>query len=68
MLLHAIEADPIEIPSGFVDTIIHKWIVEAQSSEVVQSIHQRDMFAAPLSEDGQRCCYMAHEAQVWIDF
>jgi len=53
-------------PSGFVDTIIMKWIIEAQTDDVVMSLHQRDMFAAAMSEDVKRACYMAHECQVFV--
>lgn len=53
-------------PAGFVDAIIMTWIIEDHSSEVVQCIHQRDLFAAALSEDVKRASWLAHEAQAWI--
>ena len=40
-----------------------QWRIEELSSEIVQSIHQRDCFAAALSEGVRRCCFLAHEAQ-----
>jgi hypothetical protein len=42
-----------------------QWRIEELSVEVVLSIHQRDCFAAALSEGVRRCCYLAHEAQVY---
>ena len=45
------------------DSVILQWRLEDLSLEVVQSIHQRDCFAAALSEGVRRACFLAHEAQ-----
>ncbi len=53
--------------AGFMDSIVMTWIIEDHSEDVVQCIHQRDLFAAALSEDIKRASWLGHEAQVRCD-
>lgn len=51
-------------PSGFVDSVIMTWIMEAEAEEIPVSIHQRDLFAAALSEEARRAAWLSHQHQV----
>jgi hypothetical protein len=53
-------------PAGFSDSIIMSWMIERSSEEVPQAIHQRDLFAAALSEDAVKACFLSHQSQIWI--
>jgi hypothetical protein len=58
--------DVYQQPSGFTDSVIMAWVLEAQSERVPQAIHQRDLFAAALSEPAKRMSYLCHQLQAWI--
>ena len=58
--------DVYQQPSGFVDSIVTKWITERQSEFVVQAVHQKDLFAAALGEVSKRACFLSHVFQAWI--
>ena len=48
------------------DSVIVQWAMEARSGEVVQCVHQRDCFAAAMSEGVRRASYLARECETFV--
>ena len=53
-------------PAGFVDEIIMVWHLQLQAKRYPQCLHQRDLFAASLTETSQKACYLGQQVQTFI--
>ena len=53
-------------PSAFCDSIIVHWNQIALSKSIVQSIHQRDLFAGALSCSAKASCAASQSISAWI--
>ena len=63
-MLESIEV--MQQPSGFADSVIVQWHLEAQSKRYPQAIHQKDLFAAALCEASKKASWLAHQVLTWI--
>ena len=53
-------------PAAFSDEIIEKWIIEDAALRVPQGLHQRDLFAAALTENAMKAMQLAQQIPCWI--
>jgi hypothetical protein len=63
-MLESIEV--MQQPSGFADSVIVQWHIEAQAKRYPQSIHQKDLFAAALCEASKKASWLGHQLLTWI--
>ncbi len=60
------ELEVMQQPSGFVDSIIMSWRIEAQMQEWPQALRMRDLHAAALSTEAKRVAWLAHQVPCWV--
>ena len=58
--------DVYQQPSGFVDSIVAIWIQIRHAGRCPQAVHQRDLFAAAMTEDCSRACYLSQELSAFL--
>ena len=60
------EIELMQQPSGFQDSIISKWRIEAQASQYVQKLHSRDINASYLSSSARMASFLSHEVNHFL--
>ena len=60
------EIELMQQPSGFQDSIISKWRIEAQALQSVQKLHSRDLNASYLSSSARMASFLSHEVNHFL--
>ncbi len=61
-----IEALVTQQPSATVDEVIEAWAIEDMSKRCPREVHQRDLFAAALSQTAKAANRLGHQICSWI--